>query len=117
MTMTAAAALTPLPRQRVVRDRETVHALRDDLDIYPGAVDSGGAPTWILDLDALVPPDQRCAEPTHVAFDASGARAYVAGFGTDRIAVLDVASGAATWAGTIDLVPKQFYPGGVGPRQ
>lgn len=80
-------------------------------------VSTQGGPPAFVDLDALAPPGEECSQPTHVAFDASGSRAFVSGYGTDRIAVLDLAGSSVSWAGSIELEPKQSYPGGVGPRQ
>ena len=72
----------------------------------------------VIDLDALAPADRRLAQPAHVAFDAGGTRAFVSGFGTDLIGVLDVLpGGGVSWAGAIELTPLHTYPGGAGPRQ
>jgi DNA-binding beta-propeller fold protein YncE len=77
-----------------------------------------GAPAQVIDLDALAPAGERLAQPTHVAFDAAGQRAYVCGFGSERIGVLDVLPGGQVrWAGSIALTPIQSYPDGAGPRQ
>ena len=76
------------------------------------------APPLVIDLDALAPPHQRPAQPTHVTFNASGTRAYVCGFGTDLIGVLDVLpGGAVNWVGSIELRALHILPAGAGPRQ
>jgi YVTN family beta-propeller protein len=81
-------------------------------------VDLQGGEPAIHDLDELAPSDQRLAQPTHVAFDATGNRAYVAGYGTDLIGVFDVLPGGnLSWAGSIFLPSQQEYPQGSGPRQ
>lgn len=77
---------------------------------------STGAKT-IVDLDALAPAHRECAQPAGVSFTPDGSRAFVSGYGSDRIAVLDVgATGQVTWAGSIDVLPGQSYPEGAGPR-
>lgn len=90
---------------RVVRNRITI-------------VDATGAlPPRILDLDELAPSDVKCAQPTSVAFDPVRPRAYVTGYGSDLVAVLEKpTSGEWRWAGAITLPPKQSYPRGTQPR-
>lgn len=77
---------------------------------------SGQAAPQVLDLDALAPAGVRCAQPTGLAFDPVRPRVYVCGYGSDLIAVLDLAGGAATWAGAIQVPNKQLYPKFTGPR-
>jgi len=75
------------------------------------------APPRIVDLDALAPPGQGCAQPTSLAFDPVRPRAYVCAYGSDVVAVLDLApGGGVTWAGHIAIPAKQVYPRGSGPR-
>lgn len=90
---------------QVVRNRITV-------------VDTSGAqPSVVLDLDAIAPADRKCAQPTHVVFSPDGMRAFVAGFGSDSVVVLDVGAGpSVSWRGAWDMPPKQVYPRGTGPR-
>lgn len=77
---------------------------------------SSGAKSFI-DLDALAPAGSECAQPAAIAFTADGSRAFVAGYNSDRVAVLDLgAGGAVGWAGHIDVLPGQSYPEGAGPR-
>jgi len=78
---------------------------------------SNSAPPVVLDLDAIAPPDAKCAQPTSVSFDPSGTRAYVTAFGSDQLVVLDLQAGPqVAWSGVVTLPPKQFYPRGTGPR-
>ncbi|MFT5477492.1 MAG: DNA-binding beta-propeller fold protein YncE [Planctomycetota bacterium] len=92
---------------QVVRNRLTVV----DLAQTPPSV-------RIVDLDALAPAvDQRVSTPTSVAFMPDGSRAFVTGYGTDRVAVLDIdAQGAITWAGSIAIHSISDYPQFSGPR-
>ena len=77
---------------------------------------SGGAAT-VVDLDALAPEDAECAQPTGISFAPDGSRAFVSGYNSDRVAVLDIdAGGQVSWAGHIDVLPGQTYPEGAGPR-
>jgi len=81
------------------------------------AVVRPGAATTYIDLDALIAdPRLRCAEPTGVAFKRDGTRAFVFGYGSDSVAVLDVAGSSVSWAGTIRIRPQGVYPEGSGPR-
>ena len=67
-------------------------------------VDAAGlAAPVVLDLDALAPAGVRCAQPTSVAFHPSFGEAYVAGYGSDVIAVLDVSGSVPTWKGHFEL--------------
>lgn len=86
---------------------------------------TSNAPATIVDLDALAPSvEERCGTPTGVAFTSDGSRAFVCGYGSSSIAVLDVDANGVTWAGSINLhqlhtipvIPANF-PGqvGVGP--
>ncbi|MCB9915436.1 MAG: YncE family protein [Planctomycetes bacterium] len=70
----------------------------------------------ILDLDALIPLEQRASTPTDVAFTSDGQTAFVAGYGSDRVAVLHVDAIGATWMGSIVVTPHAGYPDGSGPR-
>ncbi|MDP6539074.1 MAG: hypothetical protein QF410_05960, partial [Planctomycetota bacterium] len=80
-----------------------------------GALEAEGV-TYI-DLDALAPErDVRCAEPTDVAFSRAGDRAFVCGYGSNSVAVLDIGSDGVTWAGTIRIQATALYPDGAGPR-
>lgn len=74
--------------------------------------------TTLLDMDALAPsPAERASIPSSVAFTPDGSRAFVTGYGTDRVAVLDLgAPGGATWAGSITIPPVGQYPEFSGPR-
>ena len=74
-------------------------------------------PPVVIDLDALAPAGVKCAQPTSVTFDPNGTRAYVTGFGSDLVAVLDIQAGTqVAWAGVVHLPSKQAYPRGTGPR-
>lgn len=78
---------------------------------------SGAQPPRVLDLDAIMPADRKCAQPTALAFDPNGTRVYVAAYGSDLVGVFDlVAGGQLAWAGGVVLPPKQVYPRGTGPR-
>ncbi len=67
-------------------------------------VDATGATAPILlDLDALAPAGVRCAQPTSVAFHAGLGEAYVAGYGSDVIAVLDTTGSVPVWKGHVRL--------------
>jgi DNA-binding beta-propeller fold protein YncE len=79
---------------------------------------AGAAPVRTIDLDALAPsPDVRCAQPTGLAFDPASGRVYVAGYGSDLIAVLRLAQdGSVAWDGSVRQPAKQSYPRGSGPR-
>ena len=80
-------------------------------------VDVGGvSPPEIVDLDALAPSGEECVQPTGLAFDPVRPRAYVCGYGSDRIAVLDLSGGAITWFGSIDVPFLVGYPAFAGPR-
>ncbi|MCY2960860.1 MAG: hypothetical protein NTY35_11895 [Planctomycetota bacterium] len=75
------------------------------------------APPRIVDLDALAPAGVGCAQPTSLAFDPTRPRAYVCAYGSDLVAVLDIATnGNVSWAGHIVIPAKQVYPRGSGPR-
>ncbi|MAF65561.1 MAG: hypothetical protein CMJ84_07870 [Planctomycetes bacterium] len=77
----------------------------------------GGVGVSFIDLDVLAPnPDVRCAEPTDVAFSRTGDRAFVCGYGSNSVAVLDVGPDGATWAGSIRIQATTLYPDGAGPR-
>lgn len=74
-------------------------------------------PSRVVDLDAIAPAGVGCAQPTSLAFDPVRPRAYVCAYGSDLVAVLDIAvSGAVSWAGHIAIPAKQVYPRGSGPR-
>jgi DNA-binding beta-propeller fold protein YncE len=79
---------------------------------------AGSSPTRTIDLDALAPSaDVRCAQPTGLAFDSASGRVYVAGYGSDLIAVLRLAQdGSVAWEGSLRQPAKQSYPRGSGPR-
>ncbi len=80
-------------------------------------VDPNGAlPPRFVDLDALAPSGQGCAQPTGVTFTHDGARAFVCGFGSDAVAVLDLSGGQVQWAGRIQVPAITFFPEGSGPR-
>lgn len=70
----------------------------------------------IIDLDTLIPVEHHASTPTDVAFSADGTRAFVAGYGSDTIAVLSAAAGPVTWLGSIHITPAGSYPDGAGPR-
>lgn len=92
------------PAGQVVSNRVTIQ------DVATGA-------KTIVDLDALAPTGAECAQPANVSFTADGSRAFVTGYNSDRIAVLDVDPGGnVSWAGHIDVRPGQAYPEGAGPR-
>jgi len=71
-----------------------------------------------VDMDLLAPAvDQRVSTPTSIAFMPDGSRAFVTGYGTDRVAVLDVdTQGAVTWGGSITIPSLTTYPEFAGPR-
>lgn len=81
-------------------------------------VDTTTGQVRIHDLDALSPgPGSRCAQPTGIAFNADGSRAFVCGYNSDIVAVLDIApDGSVAWAGSIKVLPGQSYPEGAGAR-
>ncbi len=70
----------------------------------------------IIDLDAMIPTDLRSSTPTDVAFTNDGSMAFVAGYGSDRIAVLSLAGPQPAWLGSIIVTPRTDYPDGAGPR-
>lgn len=75
------------------------------------------APPVIIDLDALAPNiNARCSPPTGLAFDPVRPRVYVCGYGSDRVAVLDISGAQATWVGHIEIVPSSSSPPTAGPR-
>jgi DNA-binding beta-propeller fold protein YncE len=89
---------------QVVRNRVTI------VDVQTGA-------PLIVDLDSLAPNvASRCAQPTGVCFDPVRPFAYVCGYGTDRIAVLDLSGPAIAWAGHIEVLPLSASPPTAGPR-
>ena len=92
------------PAGQVVRNRVAV-------------VDPDGvfAPRFI-DLDALAPAGSNCAQPTGVAFAPDGSRAFVCGFGSDAVAVLDLTGAQEQWAGTIRIPAITVFPESSGPR-
>ncbi len=78
---------------------------------------TGAAPPRIIDLDAIAPPDHKCAQPAYVEFDSQQPFAYVCGYGSDLVAVLRLGSGGSvTWEGSIELPSSKAYPRGTGPR-
>src|SRR5262249_26167520 len=78
---------------------------------------TGATPPRIVDLDAIAPPDVKCAQPAYVEFDPVEPRAYVCGYGSDLVAVLRIGSGGQiTWDGSIDLPPAVDHARGTGPR-
>jgi hypothetical protein len=80
-------------------------------------VDVASGATRIVDLDALAPPGAGCAQPAAVAFTSDGQRVFVAAYGSDRVAVLDLdPQGQAHWAGHFEVRAGRPYPGGSGPR-
>lgn len=72
----------------------------------------------IIDLDALAPtPEEACNAPTDVEFTPDGSRAFVSGYGSDSVAVLDLdAEGQPTWRGIVRINLESGYPDGAGPR-
>ncbi|MFT5049800.1 MAG: DNA-binding beta-propeller fold protein YncE [Chlamydiales bacterium] len=72
----------------------------------------------IVDMDQLSPsPDENVSTPTSISFMPDGSRAFVTGYGTDRVAVLDIdPQGAVTWAGSISIPSLTTYPEFAGPR-
>ncbi len=77
----------------------------------------GAAGTSFIDLDALTAsPERRCATPTSVAFTSDGSRAFVTGYGSDTIAVLDLRGASPQLDGLLRVMPEQAYPDGAGPR-
>ena len=95
------------PAGQVVRNRITV-------------VDTSQNPATVrfVDLDELAPSIAlRTSVPTSVSFSPDGSRAFVTGYGTDSVAVLDVTSnGNVTWAGYIQVEAVRLYPEFSGPR-
>ena len=78
---------------------------------------TGAAPPRFVDLDALAPPDRKCAQPSAIAFDPTRLRVYVCGYGSDLVAVLQMLEdGGLAWLGSIELPAEQEYPRGTGPR-
>jgi len=77
-----------------------------------------GSLLQIIDLDALAPiDDARVAPPTSISFLSDGSRAFVSGYGSNIIGVLDAdAASSVTWAGSIRVRQQQDYPDGAGPR-
>jgi YVTN family beta-propeller protein len=77
----------------------------------------GPSATSFLDLDALTAtPERRCATPTSVAFTSNGSRAFVTGYASDTIAVLDLSGGSPLLDGLLRVTPARNYPDGAGPR-
>ncbi len=75
------------------------------------------AGTKIIDLDALTgTAENRCGTPTSIAFTSDGARAFVTGYGSDTIAVLDLSGVMAQLEGLLRVRPEKNYPDGAGPR-
>ena len=62
-------------------------------------VDTTSQQVTVVDLDQTAPAGVNCAQPAAVAFSADGERAYVAGYGSDVIAVLDADAPASGWLG------------------
>ena len=83
-------------------------------------VDVGQSPPAVrfIDMDLLAPsPGQRASIPSSVAFSPDGTRAFVTGYGSDRVAVLDIGpQGQAAWAGSIRIGSLGPYPEFSGPR-
>ncbi|TDJ69555.1 MAG: YncE family protein [Planctomycetota bacterium] len=80
-------------------------------------VDTASGTHSIIDLDALSPaPELNCGTPTAIAFTSNGNRAFVVGYGSDTIAVLDIEGTDVTWAGTIRIHQAFVYADGAGPR-
>jgi DNA-binding beta-propeller fold protein YncE len=81
-------------------------------------VDAASAlPPRFIDLDAIAPADRKCAQPAFVEFDPAHPLVYVAGYGSDLVAVLRLnPDGSVTWKGAIDLPASVGYPRGTGPR-
>jgi len=78
---------------------------------------AGSLPPRVIDLDAIAPPDRKCAQPGYIEFDPVEPLVYVAGYGNDLLAVLRIGPGPSlTWEGTIDLPSVATYPRGTGPR-
>lgn len=79
--------------------------------------ETGAVPPRIVDLDAIAPPHHKCGQPAAIVFDPVSPRAFVCGYGSDIVAVLDLSAGGdPTWAGCIEIHPRQAYPRGTGPR-
>ena len=75
-----------------------------------------GSVTWI-DLDQLTgSPELRSAPPTYVAFDSTGQWAYVTGYGSDTVTILDLTGNSPSLHGTLHVTPARNYPDGSGPR-
>ena len=61
----------------------------------------------ILELDQMAPSGApRCAQPTDVAFDTTRNRAYVCGYGSDVIYVIDLTTPTPTWLGFWTVTPR-----------
>ena len=61
----------------------------------------------VVDLDQLLPPTAPVAMPTDVAFDELRQRAYVVGYGTDVVAVLDTSGADLGWLGSYRVTPSE----------
>jgi hypothetical protein len=96
---------------QVVRNRIAVVRPR----LAGGAL--GGVGVTFIDLDELAPQvGQRCAEPTDIAFSREGDRAFVCGYGSNNVTVLDIGPDGVSWAGSIHIQATASYPDGAGPR-
>jgi hypothetical protein len=74
-------------------------------------------PPQIIDLDAITPPDRKCAQPGYLEFDPVLPLVYVSGYGSDVVAVFRIGQGPSlTWEGSIELPSVGAYPRGTGPR-
>jgi YVTN family beta-propeller protein len=88
--------------------------VRNRITIVDG---TGHAPPRFVDLDAIAPPETKCAQPAYVEFDPVEPRVYVCGYGSDLVAVLRIdGGGQVTWDGSIDLPPAVDHARGTGPR-
>jgi DNA-binding beta-propeller fold protein YncE len=77
----------------------------------------GATSTSFVDLDSLtVSADRRCATPTSVAFTSDGSRAFVTGYGSDTVAVLNLSGASPQLDGLLRVTPARNYPDGAGPR-
>ena len=88
-------------------------------------VDTADSSVRTIELDDLAPTiDLRIGTPTGIAFTADGDRAFVCGFGSSRVGVLDLDGDSVSWAGVIHVSSMRPSPGiasnpahaGAGPR-
>lgn len=87
------------PAGQVVENRVTI------VDVASGEVS-------VVDLDALAGQGVNCSTPTGVAFDEERGYAFVCGYGSDTVAVLDTSQSPPGWVGTYVVPGADGGPSG-----